>query len=61
MGKIKYTSVKNYNRLSLGAFPSAGPGASVKGMRDKYWGRDAYILKCGQYFYKVDSDTFYRA
>lgn len=59
--KTKYTSVKNYNRLRLYNFPSAGPHPSITGMRSKYWGRDAYILKCGAYAYKVDYKTFWRA
>lgn len=61
MGKTKYTSVKNYNRLELHRFSSAGPRANITGMRRLYWGRNAYILQCGQYIYKVDADTFYRA
>lgn len=59
--RYKYTSVKNYNRLRLAAFPSAGPHPNITGMRSKYWGRDAYIIKCGAYAYKVDSETFYRS
>ena len=58
--KYKYTSVKNYNRLRLWAFPSAGPNPCIAGMRDKYWGRNALIIKCGSYAYKVDSETFWR-
>lgn len=57
----KYTSVKNYNRLRLYNFPSSGPNANITGMRNLYWGKDAYILKCGSYIYKVDRNTFYRA
>lgn len=59
--KTKYTSVKNYNRLHLYNFPSAGPYPNIAGMRSKYWGRNAYILKCGVYAYKVDHETFWRA
>lgn len=59
--KYKYVSTKKYNTLRLYNFPSAGPCPSVAGMRAKYWGKDAFILKCGQYAYKVDQNTFYRA
>lgn len=57
----KYTSVKNIDRLKLYNFPSAGPNASISGMREQYWGKDAYILRCGSYIYKVNRETFYRA
>ena len=55
-----YTSVTNYNRLHLEKFPSAGPYPSVSGMRN-FWGSKAYLLRCGNYLYKVDPDTFFRA
>lgn len=58
--KYKYTSTRNYNRLNLWRFPSAGPNPSIKGMRKLYWGDDAYIMKCGNYAYKVDHETFCR-
>ena len=39
--------------INLDAYPSAGPNANVTGMRNKYWGKDALIVKHGQYIYKV--------
>ena len=30
---------------------SAGPRPSISGMRKLYWGKDAHIVKCGQYAY----------
>lgn len=59
--KTKYTSIKNYNTLKLYNFPSAGPRPNITGMRRCYWGRNAYIIMCGQYAYKVDFNTFYSA
>lgn len=57
--KTGRTSIKNYYRLKLKSFPSAGPYPNVTGMR-KIWGKEAYILWCGNYIYKVDYDTYYR-
>lgn len=37
----------------------AGPKPNVTGMRNKYWGKDAYIIRCGLYIYKVNQDTYY--
>ena len=56
----KYVSIKDYNRLELYRFPSAGPHPNIKGMRKFYWGDGAYIIKCGTYAYKVDHETFCR-
>lgn len=60
MKKFNYTSVKNYNKLHLWLFPSAGPNANIKGMREKFWGKDCYILQCGKYIYKVPYSIFSR-
>lgn len=56
--KIKYVKSSEYNRLELAKFPSAGPNANITGMRNLYWGKHAYIIKCGAYIYKVDPLTF---
>ena len=44
--------------ISLDVFPSAGPRANITGMRNKYWGKDAYILKVGTYIYKVNAEIY---
>lgn len=36
---------------------SAGPRASITGMRKKYWG-DCPIVKCGQYIYRVTPEVY---
>lgn len=32
----------------------AGPRPCISGMRKHYWGKDAHIVKCGQYAYVID-------
>lgn len=54
----KYVPVKYENQLAR--FPNAGPRPSIKGMKDRFWGEDAYCVKCGQYVYKVDRNTWER-
>ena len=53
-------STKSPKARELEKFPSAGPRANITGMRKLYWGKDAYIVKCGQYIYKVDKETYER-
>ena len=60
MSKYKYVPSNEHNYNILKDFPSAGPHANVAGMRKLYWGKDAYIIKCGQYIYKVTYETFTR-
>ena len=51
---IRYQEMLEKNCLS-----SAGPNASVSGMKKKFWGKDAYVVLCGQYAYNVSSGTYY--
>lgn len=57
-GRYLYVSTKYYEKLHLDAFPSTGEYGNITGMRNLYWGQDAYIIKCGAYAYKVDGKTF---
>lgn len=33
--------------------PNAGPNCNVKGMRNLYWGKNAVLVKKGQYVYYI--------
>lgn len=59
--KYLYVPKKYYNTLNLSQFPSTGKNPNISGMREKYWGEDALIIKCCNYAYKVDYDTFKKA
>lgn len=53
--------VNRYKELHLEQFPSAGPGASIAGMKNLYWGKTSLVVQCGQYIYHVDEETYYTA
>lgn len=38
----------------LREFPNFHCSGSVKGMKEKYYGKDALLVRCGQYIYNVD-------
>lgn len=61
MKKYLYVSTKLYDQIGLSIFPSTGAYGNISGMRKLYWGKDAYIVKCGVYAYKVNQETFERA
>lgn len=56
-----YLSVKSPLHSALDAYPNAGPGPSIKGMRSMYWGKKAYLIRSGQYVYKVSYELFHQA
>ena len=37
---------------------SAGPRCNLTGMRMKYWGKDAFVVRIGQYCYRMDPKDF---
>lgn len=48
----------DHDRYNLSEFPNAGPWPDVMGMKLKYWGKDALCVRCGNYVYKVDKETY---
>ncbi len=39
-------------------YPSAGPHPSITGMKNLYWGKDAYCIRCGVYVYNVPREVW---
>ena len=58
--KIKYLKVAEGDKLGISRFPSFHCSGSIKGMKDKYYGKDAYLVRCGQWIYNVSSAFYYR-
>lgn len=56
-----YVSTKYHDQLNLSKFPSTGRYGNVSGMRNLYWGKEAFVIRCGAYAYKVDETTFNNA
>ena len=55
MARCKYLSVSKGERLGISIFPNFSAGGSITGMKEKYYGRDALLVKCGSYIYNVTS------
>lgn len=50
---VKTLSVKEGEQLNLNRFPSFHCTGSITGMRKKYYGNDALLVRCGSYIYNV--------
>ena len=63
MAKTRYLPVKEGERLGIDNYPNFAATGSIKGMKDKYYGKDALLVRCGSYIYNVSSnpDIYYRA
>jgi hypothetical protein len=51
--RVKRLSVKDGERVKIGKFPNFSASGSVTGMKNKYYGKDALLVKCGKYIYNV--------
>lgn len=46
------------NKLRRLCFDWAGPYPNITGMKNLYWGEDAYCVRCGRYVFKVDFELW---
>jgi hypothetical protein len=53
MARVKYLPVAEGRSLNIENFPNFSASGCVKGMKEKYYGQDALLVKCGSYIYNV--------
>ena len=61
MARVKYLSVSDGKRLQIESYPNFHKSGSIKGMKEKYYGKDALLVRCGSYIYKVDLRIYLKA
>lgn len=44
--------------IILGEYPNFHASGSVQGMRDMFYGQSAFLVRCGEYIYKVSEDIY---
>ena len=54
--KVKYLRVAEGKKWGISNYPNFLASGSIKGMKDKYYGKDALLVKCGSYIYNVSSN-----
>ena len=42
----------------LSIFPNFSASGSIKGMKDKYYGKEALLIKSGSYIYNVTQEVY---
>ncbi len=55
MARVKYMKIAGGKRIGLigSQFPSFHYTGSVRGMKNKFYGRRALLVRCGAYIYNV--------
>lgn len=62
MARMKYLYKKDADMMDMSRFPSFHASGSVKGMKDKFFGKDALLVKSGEWIYNVkgiDESIYY--
>ena len=49
--RIKYLKAKDGKRLNVSRFSNFSVAESVKGVKDKYYGKNALLVSCGSWIY----------
>jgi hypothetical protein len=52
---VKTIPAKDYDKYNLGEFPNFSRTGNITGMKNKYYGKDALLVRCGNYIYNVSS------
>lgn len=57
--RLVKTNGYTHQLLSLSTFPNFHESGNIEGMRNLYYGKDAFLVHSGHYIYHVDEDTFH--
>ena len=53
--KTKTLPAKEHYKYNLSNFPNFAKNGSITGMKKLYYGKDALLVRCGNYIYNVSS------
>ena len=52
---MRYIKVRKGEAMGIDSCPNIDVTGSVKGMKKLFWGERALVVKCGSYYFKVNS------
>lgn len=55
MSRVEYLSVKEGKKVNIDNFPNFHKSGSSRGMKERFYGKDALLVRCGDYIYNVTS------
>lgn len=59
--RCRRMSVSDGKRINISQYPNFSATGSIKGMKEKYYGKDALLVRCGSYIYNVPPEVYYSA
>ena len=61
MPRVRYMNAEQKKQYCLSKYPNFSASGSVRGMKEKYYGKDALFVRSGSYIYKVPPKIYYCA
>jgi len=61
MAKVRYMNKEQKIKFNLSQYPNFSVTGSVYGMKKKYYGEDALLVRSGSWIYKVSEEVYYNA
>lgn len=61
MARVRYMNKAQYKIHQLWMYPSFSASGSIKGMKEKFYGKNALLVKSGSYIYHVPASVYYCA
>ena len=55
---VKYCSVKDGEIIDISQYPNFSASGSIKGMKDRVYGKNATLIRCGSYIYNVPKEIY---
>lgn len=59
--KVRYMNKAQKNIYNLSQYPNFSATGSIKGMKEKYYGKNALLVRSGSYIYRAPSRIYYCA
>ena len=59
--RVRTLYVSDGKRLHINNYPNFHKSGSIKGMKEKFYGKDALLVRCGEYIYNVSAEIYYQA
>ena len=54
--RVKTMTKTQGMEVGISNYPNFDKSGSVKGMKEKYYGKDALLVRCGSYIYNVTAN-----
>lgn len=61
MARVRYMNKEQKKLFNLSRYPNFSVTGSVRGMKEKYYGKDALLVRSGSWIYHVPPEVYYNA